>query len=57
MPDFHKELAPELDNLLAVEQESDGIIVVGYWEGGIHDELTYKPNGDVLLNGKEVDMD
>ena len=53
---YCKELAPGLENLLAVEQTSDGSVVVDYWEGDIHNELTYKPNGDVLLDGKEVDM-
>ena len=45
-----------MENLLAVEQTSDGSVVVDYWEGDLHNELTYKPNGDVLLDGKEVDM-
>ena len=53
---YRKQLAPEVENLLAVERESDGSVVVDYWEGDLHDVLTYKPNGDVLLNGKEVDM-
>ena len=53
---YCKELAPGLENLLAVEQTSDGSVVVDYWEGDLHNELTYKPNGDVLLDGKEVDM-
>lgn len=53
---YCKELAPGLENLLAVEQSDDGSVVVDYWEGDLHDVLTYKPNGDVLLNGKEVDM-
>ena len=53
---YCKELAPGLENLLAVEQSDDGSVVVDYWVGGLHDVLTYKPNGDVLLDGKEVDM-
>ena len=53
---YCKELAPGLENLLAVEQSDDGSVVVDYWEGDLHDVLTYKPNGDVLLNGKEGDM-
>ena len=53
---YCKELAPGLENLLAVELSDDGSVVVDYWEGDLHDVLTYKPNGDVLLNGKEVDM-
>ena len=53
---YCKELAPGLENLLAVEQSDDGSVVVDYWEGDLHDVLTYKPNGDVLLNGEEVDM-
>ena len=51
------ELAPGLVNLLAIEQTGDGSVNVDYWEGDLHDVLTYKPNGDVLLDGKEVDMD
>ena len=53
---YRKQLAPEVENLLAVERESDGSVVVDYWEGDLHDILTYKPNGDGLLNVKEVDM-
>ena len=51
------ELAPGLVNLLAIEQTSDGSVTVDYWEGDLHNVLTYKPNGDVLLDGKEIDMD
>ncbi len=53
---YREELAPGLENLLAVEQDSDGSVVVDYWEGDLHDVITYKSNGDILLNGKEVDM-
>lgn len=53
---YREELAPGLENLLAIEQDSDGSVVVDYWEGDLHDVITYRPNGDMLLNGKEVDI-
>ena len=51
---YCKELAPGLENLLAIEQNSDGDVIVDYWEGELHNQVTYKSNGDVLLDGNEV---
>ncbi|HIS71614.1 MAG TPA: hypothetical protein IAD43_01715 [Candidatus Scatomorpha pullicola] len=51
---YCKELAPGLENSLAIEQNSDGDVIVDYWEGELHNQVTYKSNGDVLLDGNEV---
>lgn len=53
---YEKRITEELVNLLAVEQTADGSVVVDYWEGDLHDVLTYKPNGDILLNGNKTEV-
>ena len=40
--------------LLSIEQKRNGDVVIDIWEGDLHDQVTYKSNGDVLLNGKKM---
>lgn len=41
------------ESLLSIEQKRNGDVVIDILEGDIHDQVTYKSNGDVLLNGKK----
>lgn len=40
--------------LLSIEQKRNGDVVIDILEGDLHDQVTYKSNGDVLLNGKKM---
>lgn len=40
--------------LLSIEQKRNGDVVIDIWEGDLHDQVTCKSNGDVLLNGKKM---
>lgn len=42
------------ESLLSIEQKRSGDVVIDIWEGDLHDQVTYKSNGDVLLNGKKM---
>lgn len=42
------------ESLLSIEQKRNGDVVIDIWEGDLHDQVTYKSNGDVLLNGKKM---
>lgn len=42
------------ESLLSIEQKRNGDVVIDILEGDLHDQVTYKSNGDVLLNGKKV---
>ena len=42
------------ESLLSIEQKRNGDVVIDILEGDIHDQVTYKSNGDVLLNGKKM---
>lgn len=41
------------ESLLSIEQKRNGDVVIDILEGDLHDQVTYKSNGDVLLNGKK----
>lgn len=42
------------ESLLSIEQKRNGDVVIDILEGDLHDQVTYKSNGDVLLNGKKM---
>lgn len=42
------------ESLLSIEQKRNGDVVIDIWEGDLHDQVTYKSNGDVLLNGEKM---
>src|SRR5699024_1638901 len=42
------------ESLLTIEQKRNGDVVIDILEGDLHDQVTYKSNGDVLLNGKKM---
>lgn len=42
------------ESLLSIEQKRSGDVVIDILEGDLHDQVTYKSNGDVLLNGKKM---
>lgn len=41
------------ESLLSIEQKRNGDVVIDILEGDLHDQVTCKSNGDVLLNGKK----
>ena len=41
-------------SLLSIEQKRNGDVVIDILEGDLHDQVTCKSNGDVLLNGKKM---
>lgn len=41
------------ESLLSIEQKRNGDVVIDILEGDLHDQVAYKSNGDVLLNGKK----
>lgn len=45
---------PHGESLLSIEQKRNGDVVIDILEGDLHDQVTYKSNGDVLLNGKKM---
>lgn len=42
------------ESLLSIEQKRNGDVVIDILEGDLHDQVTYKSNGDVLLNVKKM---
>ena len=42
------------ESLLSIEQKRSGDVVIDILEGDLHDQVTCKSNGDVLLNGKKM---
>ena len=50
---YREQTTPEIETLLTVEQDG-GDVIVECWEGDIHDVITYKSNGDILLNGNKL---
>ena len=42
------------ESLLSIEQKRNGDVVIDILEGDLHDQVTYKSNVDVLLNGKKM---
>ena len=42
------------ESLLSIEQKRNGDVVIDILEGDLHDQVTCKSNGDVLLNGKKM---
>lgn len=41
------------ESLLSIEQKRNGDVVIDILEGDLHDQVTCKSNGNVLLNGKK----
>lgn len=42
------------ESLLSIEQKRNGDVVIDILEGDLHDQVTCKSNGNVLLNGKKM---
>ena len=51
---YHRQVTEDIINYLTVDESANGDVVVDYYEGDLHDTVTYCADGTILLNGHPV---
>ena len=51
---YHRTVYEDVVNYITVDESSNGDVIVDYYEGELHDTITYCLDGSILLNGEPV---